>query len=150
MGVSNLGLVFTPDDRMGVSAAARQIGEADKSSEQLINTQLPAGSLVLLVGEATPLYYEARKVKYATTWDTNPLSALLAEHGADDAKVAAALHERGFTHVLVHFAELDRLQRSGFLDSRLEPGRVAEFIKREGMLVRQWEMTGQVLVRLRH
>ncbi len=57
------------------------------------------------------------------------------------------LRERGFTHLLINFAELDRLKRSGFLDPKLDVERVAR-IARSQALVRAWDQTGQVLVRL--
>jgi hypothetical protein len=147
MGLTNVGLLFGPADRAGTSAAARALPDADKTSEQLVNTLFGKGERVLLVGDATPLFYDASKVGYSTTWDTNPLAELLAGEG-EDAKVVAGLRGRGFTHVLVNFAELDRLGRSKFLDPRLEIERIARLVRSQE-LVRAWDGTGQVLVRLR-
>lgn len=146
MGLTNIGLLFSPGDRMGVSPAARGLAEQDKTSEQFVNTMLSGGDRVLLVGEATPLYYDAKRIAYTTTWDTNPLAELLAQE-SNDATVTRLLRERGFTHLLINFAELDRLKRSGFLDPRLDVERVAR-IARSQALVRAWDQTGQVLVRL--
>lgn len=146
MGLTNFGLLISPSDRMGVSLAARGLAEQDKTSEQFINTSLNSSDRVLLVGEATPLFYDARRVAYATTWDTNPLAELFSSE-PDNARVTRLLRERGFTHLLINFAELDRLKRSGFLDPQLDAERVAR-IARSQTLVRTWDATGQVLVRL--
>ena len=46
---------------------------ADHSPIIMINHILPADAKVLLVGDATPLYYRA-DITYQTTWDRGPLS----------------------------------------------------------------------------
>jgi hypothetical protein len=78
---------------------------------------------LLLVGDATPLYYlegPGLRVSWATTWDAHPLvDALNATGTIGDA--LQRLAEQGITHILINTRELSRLAGSGYLDPALTP-----------------------------
>ncbi len=126
----------------------------------LVLAQESAGARMLLVGGATPLYF-AVPTAYSTTWDTSELSRVMAEAPDEPMQWSRRLVARGFTHVLVDQAELDRLARSGFLDQRLdaaERGETGGRGGRGGAVLAQWLRTlkpmrvwatGQVLADIR-
>jgi len=71
-----------------------------------VNRELPADSRLLVVGDAAVFDYEV-PIAYATTFDASPLLALTTgEPSAWRSQFAAA----GFTHVLVHWGEIERLR----------------------------------------
>lgn len=107
-----------------------------------LNLQPPADPL-LLVGDAAPFYY-AIPLRYATTWDANPLARAMRAHPTDSGAWAGEIFPSGRGLILVNFAELERLRRSGWLDPDLAPERIADWIRREGRVVQEWP--GQVLV----
>jgi hypothetical protein len=115
--------------------------------EPFANLALPRGSRLLLVGEATPLYYTLATV-YSTTWDRSPLAEAILAAPGDARHWAEHLRGRGITHVLVNAGELDRLERSGFLDPILEQDRVQEFLQRSSRPVRAWPQIGVFLYEL--
>lgn len=128
--------------------AARQDLPADQWAAALragpvlfLNLQ-PPGEPVLLVGDAAPFYYSI-PLRYSTTWDTNPLARAMREHPSDPGAWAASIFPAGHGLILVDFAELERLRRSGWLDPELMPERIAEWIRAEGRVVQDWP--GQVL-----
>jgi hypothetical protein len=71
---------------------------------------LPAGSRVMLVGQATAFYMPPGTI-YATTFDPHPL-AEMARRGLSGEAMRAALEGMGVTHVLVHRREIARLRNS--------------------------------------
>ncbi|MHC4914103.1 MAG: hypothetical protein ACYTGB_01315 [Planctomycetota bacterium] len=79
---------------------------------QVINdvNRLPAGSRVLLVGEARSALFTV-PTSYATVWDTHPLAAALAS-SADAAEAADRLGKAGVTHFLWAWPEYKRLKKS--------------------------------------
>jgi hypothetical protein len=155
--------LFTGHPRAGV------IPEDQRSPEHVVN-DLPDDARVLTIGESTPLYFLGAfglsqdpsrpppRVAYATTWDTSPF--LIAREGtaapfAPDTPQpqvlrvwTRTLRERGFTHVLINFAELDRLARSNFLDPRLDPAGVAAWARSLGQPQHAWPAQGRVLFTL--
>jgi hypothetical protein len=75
---------------------------------------LPAGSKVLLVGEAEAFYFPSGEVEtvYATAFDAHPLAALALAVRAGEithAEALARLRRRGITHLWVSWRELARL-----------------------------------------
>lgn len=107
---------------------------------------------VLLVGGATPLYLgrAPNRIIYTTTWDTNPLGAALREaDGNIDAALRLLREQRGVTHLLVDFAELHRLESSGYLDPRLAPEAMLPLVRDHTRVVLRWDEFGVVLVALR-
>ncbi len=112
-----------------------------------ILNQLGKGSRVMLVGEARTFYLRTPR-EYATAFNHHPLSEAVArlmpeaqtqtargpqgDGSVIDARdkgaraVLAWLRHRGITHVLVHWAELDRLRRTYGMDPRLNRRLFAE------------------------
>jgi hypothetical protein len=92
---------------------------------------------VLMIGDATPLYLAdaGARVVYATTWDAGPLTR------------AHLREEQGFTHLLIHAAELDRLRDSGFADARITP-ELGLALARRSRVVMSWPDRGTVVVAL--
>lgn len=70
---------------------------------------LPEGSRVLLVGEARTFYLR-RPCTYATVFNRHPLEAHARRESPGE--VLGWLARSGYTHVLVHWGEVDRLWRT--------------------------------------
>jgi len=103
---------------------------------------------VLLVGDATPLYFAdaGDRVVYTAPWDTNPiLSALDAHPDNPDAAMESLRTKGGFTHILFNLSELDRLRSSGYTDPRLTSYLAREWTRRM-RVVMTWPERGQILV----
>ncbi len=100
------------------------------------NLGLPIDSTVYLLGGSTPFYFQCRVI-YNTTWDRSPLAAAMKQASAPDEQLAA-LRAQGITHVLVDFAELDRLQRSHYYDPAVTPQAVADLFFPRATVVRSW------------
>ncbi|MFT5424730.1 MAG: hypothetical protein ACI89L_002528 [Phycisphaerales bacterium] len=118
-----------------------------------INTQLPADSVVYLLGDATPFYYE-RRVVYNTTYDAWPLGeAITADPGSPDAWTES-LRALGITHVLVSPGELGRLTGSGWIDPAITPARMVEWLQTLPPPIMAWPAGSappvRVLYRLDH
>ena len=113
-----------------------------------LNETLPAGQTVLLLGDATPIYLR-RPLAYTTVWDTHPLTEAMRVHPDDPDAWTRALLESDRTWVLVSLAELERLQRSGWLDPSLSPERVGAWLDTLGAPVRAWPQQSRYLFRLR-
>ena len=142
-GASAAALLRRTTNASEVEAIVNQLGP-----EAYVNLCLPPGSGVLLLGDATPLFY-TRPVVYATTWDEHPLAKAMRERPDDEAAWSLALHARGVDFLVVNFSELARLGRSGYLDPALTPARVGAFLEHACVPVRQWDSSGQALFRLR-
>lgn len=113
------------------------------SPEQLANTLLPPGDMVL-VGAATPFYY-SRDVRYATTWDTPAWVPPPAEPGtpADVRNEAwiASLRAQNIHYLLISFGELGRLERSRSLDPSLHTQDFAQFALNSLRPVMVWDQS---------
>jgi hypothetical protein len=118
----------------------------DTFSTAGVNETAPTGGL-LLVGDATPLYFRA-PVVYATVWDTHPLARAMSDHPGDPAAWTAALRSSGLEWVLVSYPELGRLRASGWSDPGLTPDRVASWAATLGEPARVWPEQGRALYRL--
>lgn len=114
-----------------------------ETPEAMLNLLPPAGGVYLL-GDATPLYF-AVPALYHTTWDRSPLGEAIRSAPDDPAAWTAALRSAGVRLVLVSFAELDRLHRSGWYDPAVTPEAVREWLRAEGRVVHSWPQTGRVL-----
>jgi len=68
---------------------------------------MPAGTSVLAVGEAQG-YYWGRRLATFTVFDGNPLDGLI-DGGSTCREIARRLREAGYTHVLVNWPEVIRL-----------------------------------------
>ena len=143
-GRPNMLLSVSPADRAGETQRAYLAARPGDYTPELldslgpehaVNLALPRDAVVTLVGGATPLYL-TRKARYNTTWD--------AWADLDEAIEGAARGERRF--LLVDFAEIERLTRSGFIEPGWSSSRMSEWIARHGRPVKAWQELGQVLV----
>ncbi len=83
--------------------------------------QLPAGSKVMWVADASRLLYSKTPMSYHSAFDTEPLGAILKANAGNPAAVTAALKMMGITHVWVHWSELDRLHSTYGYDKEVTP-----------------------------
>jgi hypothetical protein len=112
------------------------------SPAAFVNNELPEDAVVLLVGEATPAYYD-RRVVWASAWDQARL--LPGEPGAGWTE---RVREMGVTHVLVSLPEIERLRGSGYIDAGVTGEGVLRWVEGEGRVVMGWREVGVVLVRV--
>ena len=116
--------------------------------EQFVNFWASPGSVVYLLGDATPLYFRP-PVLYNTTWDRWPLGEAIAAAPGEPAQWTRALRERGVRLVLVNFAELERLRRSGWADPRITPEALKAWLERGGVRpIKEWQELGSALFEL--
>jgi len=73
---------------------------------------------VLLVGEARTFYIR-RPCEYAVAFNHHPL-AMAARQNPDGSALVAWLRDRGITHLLAHWVEIDRLQASYGLEPEID------------------------------
>lgn len=118
------------------------------------------GPRVLLVGDATPLYYLGATgradagVVYHTTWDRSPIGEAIRAGGENPAAWTAALRAQGFDFVLINLSELSRLtERDRYFDPEVTMPRIVRWLSDPGagcVRVWAWESPGggQHLVRL--
>ena len=116
------------------------------SPDMYLSTQLPAGSRLLLLGDATPLY-KPMGTLYATTWDTSPAAEALSAW-PDEPEIAAAELGEIATHVYFDAAEAARLASTGWADPALDPQRIAEMLTRGTTLVHAFPDQPRALFRL--
>ncbi len=76
---------------------------------EVVNRDLPPASRVLVLGESRTAWMERDHL--ASSALDPPLLPAILRGGQDPARFAAALRDRGITHVLVSVAELRRLER---------------------------------------
>ncbi len=82
----------------------------------VINSDLSADAKILMIGDAKAFYFQ-RDVDYCVVFNRNPFIEAVREAG-HDSDVIDWLRERGYTHLLVNWAEVSRLRgsRYGFAD----------------------------------
>lgn len=122
------------------NASQRAELEASLTPEGWWNLIAPPGASLLLVGDATPLYFSGA-VTYNTTFDSGPLDRLWRNTPPSPSlalNTIAELRRRGITHVLVNASELARYQRSGWLQPSLEPARVLSWADATLRPVKDW------------
>ena len=130
-----------PSRAIGVPPAAlmgdpydQTVGRA--SPIAYLNHEVPPDAVVLLVGDATPLYHRTR-VRYATVWDRPPLLDLVAT----EPMIARP------DLVLINDAELARQRRSGYLGDEMSAEAIESMV-RGWKLVRSWPSSGARLYRV--
>jgi len=97
-------------------------GEATTvSGHHLLNHRTDERHKTLLVADGSGLLWIRRDFAYQTPFDVNLLGELIRIHEGDPGDVTRALRERGFTHVWVHWSELDRLMQSYGFDPAVTP-----------------------------
>lgn len=95
---------------------------------------LPRDGGVYLIGDTAPFYYvnalttEPVEVRYATTWDTNPL--------ADD--IAKGVNRQGGVMVLLDRTMVDVWERSGVNDPRLASRHIEKWLHDHSDTVMDW------------
>jgi len=78
----------------------------------VVNRTLPDDARLLMLGDARAFYIN-RRVDYHVVFNRNPFAAAVrAARRPED--IIAWLHDRGYTHVLVHWGEISRLRRSRY------------------------------------
>jgi hypothetical protein len=80
-----------------------------------VNRELPPDARLLMIGDARPFYIQ-RPAAYATAFNASPSLKVLETAGTEG--LSRWLLESGNTHVLVNWAEIQRLRRTyGFADA---------------------------------
>jgi len=90
-----------------------------------INNELPGEARILLVGDARPFYIQ-RPVDYAVVFNDSPF-AQSVETAQTTEQVMQWLRERGYSHIVIHWAEIERLRRTYAFSSRVTPGLFLDF-----------------------
>ncbi len=118
------------------------------SPEAFVNLTLPHDTRLWLLGDATPFYFGV-DVIYNTTYDTSPMTAAADQSAGDVDAWARSLHAMSIEYVLVNFAELDRLRRSGFAAPAMTPENAEKLVSSWGTPVHAWPEQGRALYKLR-
>ncbi len=111
------------------------------------NFGLKRGSVVCMIGDATPLYYTT-PVIYSTTYDLSVFAAAVRKFPEAPARWVDALKQRGITHVLINYGEISRLSRSGWIDPAITPEAIGQSIVPYSQVERAWGDRTVVLYRL--
>lgn len=126
-----------------LSPRERALALANMADSRFVNLGLPPEARLLLIGDATPLYFR-QPLRYATTWDTSVLASVMRSDPDDPASWTRALQAEGIDYVLINFAELARLGDAGWLDPVLTPDRVAAWATTAGEVVWRWPLEAPV------
>ncbi|MGB2987229.1 MAG: hypothetical protein WBE26_15270 [Phycisphaerae bacterium] len=85
----------------------------------IVNHDLPPDAKILLVGDAKAFYFQ-RDVDYCVAFNRNPFfEAVLAAE--TEQEVLNWLHEHGYTHVLINWSEVRRLDDTYGFSPPVEP-----------------------------
>lgn len=98
-----------------------------RSGAAIANILVPPDERLLLVGEATTLYYLGR-VSATTAWDSGVLEEAMGRWPSEPARWVEALRGAQIGWVLINLAEVARLARSGYLDPRLSGDRLEQLV----------------------
>ena len=129
------GSAFVPELRTMPAAEKQKFLDEQLGPEAYLRLTSPPDASLLLLGDATPLYFGP--VQYATTWDAPVVfnAQDLIDH---PEKVAESLAARGVKKILVNFAELQRYQESKFANPDLTAARLEPFLRAYGRPVKVW------------
>ena len=129
------GAAFVQELRTMSGSEKKKFLDEQLGPESFLQLTTPPDRSLLLLGDATPLYFGP--VQYATTWDAPVVFNIhdLKEH---PERVAESLASRGISKVLVNFAELQRYQESGFGNPELTAANLELFLKAYGRPVKAW------------
>ncbi len=148
------GLDYSAGERTGVvyremlgRLDARARGEmlSQFSAEAFVNLAVPPEKRVVLVGDATPLFY-LRRVSYSTTWDTSMMSAAMAASPGDSTAWSRGLREAGVDVCVVNMGEIARLAGSGFADPGLTARAIEGWMRTQTRPVMVWPQMGVFVV----
>jgi hypothetical protein len=138
-----------------IRAAVAMAPEADRKAAfesrpaaVFVNLVLPPGARVYLLGDSATLYFRF-PILHHTTWDTSPLGLTMRAWPDKPDVWLEKLRGEGVDFVLVNFAELDRLAKSGWYDPKVTSEVVGNWIRERGVLVQAWPRTGQFLFSIR-
>jgi len=123
-----------PLDRLGAQSDSPD--EHMGAGDHQINS-LPADSRTLMVADSSRLIYIRRPFAYHSAFDVSPLGDMIREHAGDPAAITSALKAKGFTHVWVHWQELDRLSSTYGFDSDVTDEQLKHLID-GGLWQRKW------------
>ncbi len=113
------------------------------SPELFVNLGLPPEVRVMLLGDATPLYY-TRPVVYRTTYDASPLS------GLEPGEWSRVMLAMGVDAVVVNVSEVARLEASGWNAPGITAERVVAWMREHSVPLAEpsrWEKFGVFVVR---
>jgi hypothetical protein len=97
-----------------------------------VNRDLPAEARVLLIGDARPFYIQ-RPVDFTVVFNTNPFVQMV-EAAQTTEQIMEWLRESGYSHVVVHWMEIERLRRTYGFSQRITPELFSE-LSRAGLLL---------------
>ncbi|MEM1166611.1 MAG: hypothetical protein AAGI30_10020 [Planctomycetota bacterium] len=159
-GPVNAGLVAPPAVRSGAALLAESRTQSPREFADLVRVVPTAGGVnlvreraelrgatILLIGSATPLFFEGTFV-YSTTWDESVFVSALRAADGDLSPAIESLRLAGITHALVDQSELDRLRRSGWLDPVITPEVEDALLRDHAQPVFIWPERGIWLVEL--
>lgn len=106
------------DEQLSVEQRARYISQSGASA--WINATLPPDVNVLLLGDAATLYVRSPYVM-ATTWDTSPITRVLADNPGTTPNWPDMLRSEGIGCVVVNLSELKRYRRDAWIDPTMTP-----------------------------
>ncbi|MHC4065014.1 MAG: hypothetical protein ACYSUQ_05315 [Planctomycetota bacterium] len=106
---------FDLEGATGVFTAGLGLGHEHLA---VINHDLPNDARILMIGDAKAFYFR-RHVDYCVVFNRNPFVEMLRTAQPDARGIVAWLADRGYSHVLVNWAEIRRLRSSryGFPDA---------------------------------
>ena len=95
---------------------------------RMINEDLPDNARLLVVGDAKAFYFQ-RSVEYCVAFNRNPFFTALLEADSP-AAMMDWLRDRGFTHLLVNWSEMRRLDATYGFSPSMPPPRLASMLDR--------------------
>ncbi|MEM7228257.1 MAG: hypothetical protein AAF432_05500 [Planctomycetota bacterium] len=130
MGIGTLPLktgdALTPEQRRDAASLSPAI---------FVNHIAPAGSRVLLIGDAAPFYFDADRVDYTTVWDRGRINEVIRSFPAQKKSWVEAIRDDGYTHVLVQDVMLKRWDDAGWLDPALDHAWVLDAFRDNAQLI---------------
>ncbi|MEQ8770736.1 MAG: hypothetical protein RIB60_09550 [Phycisphaerales bacterium] len=109
-----------------------------------VNANLPDDMTLYLVGDAAAFLYE-RDVLVNSTYDAWPVGDAIELDPGDPLAWTRTLRDSGVDAVLISFGEIDRLERSGWIDPRVTPDRVERWVGTLGRPTMVWPDSGRGL-----
>lgn len=123
------------------------------SPEAVINLTLNPQWQLLLIGDATPLFYSrpgekpgGPSIHYSTTWDTSVFAQAIATDPTNPSAWSIALKARGIDACVVNLGEVARLSSSGFSDPALTPEAVEQWLRAHTRPLAMWPELGIFVV----
>ncbi len=101
-----------------------------------VNRELPQHARLLMLGDARAFYIQ-RRVDYTVVFNRNPVVEAL-QQSPDAASIVDWLRRAGYSHVLIHWAEIERLRRTYGFSERVTPELFANLASEGLSLVRDF------------